>query len=101
MRYKHDISMINYAKPNQELSFVRYNREFAITVIVITEFDCMQKHSLLVRYLFILVSQNVDFLATVAEMTNQFKSKQIIFQRGDFMYHRFLKIAELAPKWSI
>ncbi len=33
--------MVNYAKPNQKLGFVRYNREFAITVIVITEFDCI------------------------------------------------------------
>ncbi len=29
--------MVNYAKPNQKLGFVR---EFAITLIVITEFDC-------------------------------------------------------------
>ena len=33
--------MINYAKPNQKFGFVRYNRVFAITVIVITEFDCI------------------------------------------------------------
>jgi hypothetical protein len=39
-RYKHEIIMITYAKPNQKLAFVRYNREFAKTVIVITEFDC-------------------------------------------------------------
>jgi hypothetical protein len=32
--------LVNYAKPNQEIDFVRYNREFVITVIVITEFDC-------------------------------------------------------------
>jgi hypothetical protein len=41
VRYKHEILMINYAKPNQKLGFVRYKREFAITVIVITEFDCI------------------------------------------------------------
>ncbi len=35
--------MVNYAEPNQKLGFVRYNREFAITVIVITEFDCIMK----------------------------------------------------------
>ncbi len=40
VRYNHEILMANYAKPNQKLAFVRYNREFAITVIVITEFDC-------------------------------------------------------------
>jgi hypothetical protein len=40
VRYKHEILMINYAKPNQKFGFVRYKREFAITVIVITEFDC-------------------------------------------------------------
>ncbi len=40
VRYNHEISMVNYAKPNQKLGFVRYTREFAITVIVITEFDC-------------------------------------------------------------
>jgi hypothetical protein len=33
--------LVNYAKPNQEIDFVRYNREFVITVIVITEFDCI------------------------------------------------------------
>ncbi len=33
--------MIFYAKPNQNIDVVRYNREFAITVIVITEFDCI------------------------------------------------------------
>jgi hypothetical protein len=40
VRYKHEILTKNYAKPNQKLAFVHYNREFAITVIVITEFDC-------------------------------------------------------------
>ncbi len=32
--------MVNYAKPNQNVDVVRYNREFAITVIVIIELDC-------------------------------------------------------------
>ncbi len=32
--------MVKYAKPNQKPDFVRYNRKFIITVIVITEFDC-------------------------------------------------------------
>jgi hypothetical protein len=41
IRYKREVSMVKYAKPNRKLSFVRYNREFAITVIVITEFDCI------------------------------------------------------------
>jgi hypothetical protein len=41
VRYIHEISLIKDAKPNQEVDFVRYNREFVITVIVITEFDCM------------------------------------------------------------
>ncbi len=41
VHYKHEILMINYDKPNQKLGFVRYNRELAITVIVITEFDCI------------------------------------------------------------
>jgi hypothetical protein len=40
VRYKHAISMVNYAKPNQNVDVVRYNREFAITVIVIIELDC-------------------------------------------------------------
>ncbi len=39
-RINHEVLMINNAKPNQKLGFVRHNREFAITVIVITEFDC-------------------------------------------------------------
>ncbi len=46
VRYKHEILMVKYAEPNQKLGFVRYNREFAITVIVITEFDC-KKNQLL------------------------------------------------------
>ena len=40
VRYKHEISLIKDAKPNQKLDIVRYSREFVITVIVITEFDC-------------------------------------------------------------
>jgi hypothetical protein len=40
VRYSHEILLVNYAKPNQEIDIVRYNREFVITVIVITEFDC-------------------------------------------------------------
>ncbi len=32
--------MIKDAKPNQKVDVVRCNREFVITVIVITEFDC-------------------------------------------------------------
>ncbi len=40
-RYNHDILLIKDAKPNLELDVVRYNREFVITVIVITEFDCI------------------------------------------------------------
>jgi hypothetical protein len=38
------------------------------------------------------------FWAVWAEITNQPKSKQITFHRGDFMYHRFLYTAWLAPK---
>ena len=38
--YNHEILLIKYAKPNQTTHFVRYNRVFVITVIVITEFDC-------------------------------------------------------------
>ena len=41
VRYKHETSSLKDAKPNQEVDFVRYNREFVITVIVITEFDCI------------------------------------------------------------
>jgi hypothetical protein len=44
--------------------------------------------------------QNVDFLATCAEITNQPKCKQIAFNIGDFRYHRFLETAWLAPKES-
>ncbi len=40
VRYKHETLMVKYAKPNQKLGFVHYNRDFAITVIDITEFDC-------------------------------------------------------------
>ena len=40
VRYKHEISLIKDAKPNQAVNVVRYNREFVIAVIIITEFDC-------------------------------------------------------------
>ncbi len=49
-RYKHEISMVNYAKPNQTIDVVRYSREFAITVIVITEFDCISVRISLTNY---------------------------------------------------
>jgi hypothetical protein len=49
-----------------------------------------QKYYLLVRYLFILGSQNVDFLVTWAEITNWPKSKQIPYHRVGFMYHMSL-----------
>jgi len=38
VRYKHEISLIKDARPNQEVDFVPYNCEFVITVIVITEY---------------------------------------------------------------
>ena len=38
VRYKHEISLIKHAKPNQEDGFVRCNREFVITVIDEFEF---------------------------------------------------------------
>jgi hypothetical protein len=41
VRNKHEILLIKDAKPYQQLDYVRYNREFVITIIVITEFDCM------------------------------------------------------------
>ncbi len=40
VRYNHEILPVKHAKPNQPTYFVRYNRVFVITVIVITEFDC-------------------------------------------------------------
>jgi len=40
VRYKHEISRIKDAKPNQDVHFVC---EFVITVIVITTFDCSSK----------------------------------------------------------
>jgi len=42
VRYKDEISLIKDAKPNQKVDIVRYSREFVITVIVITEFDCRE-----------------------------------------------------------
>jgi hypothetical protein len=45
VRYKHQISLVNYAKPNQNVEVVHYNREFVITVIVKTEFDCSQNNA--------------------------------------------------------
>ncbi len=40
VHYNHEISLKSYAKPNQLMDVVLYNRELVITVIVITEFDC-------------------------------------------------------------
>jgi hypothetical protein len=54
-------------------------------------------YSLLVRYLFILGSQNVYFSGCLAKITTQPKSKQITFNIGDFMYHL---TAWLSPKES-
>ncbi len=54
-----------------------------------SETSGLTKYFLLVRYSFILGSQNVDFLATWAEIANYHKSKQDFFHRGDLMYHRF------------
>jgi len=42
VRYKHEISLLKHAEPNQVMEVVRYNREFVIAVIVITEFDCIE-----------------------------------------------------------
>ncbi len=39
--YNREILLIKYAKPNETTQFVRYNRVFVITMIVITEFDCI------------------------------------------------------------
>ncbi len=38
VRYRHQISLVKDAKPNQEVEVVHYNREFVVTVIVITKF---------------------------------------------------------------
>ena len=46
VRYKHEISLVKDARPNQEVELVRYNREFVITVIVKTEFDCTSLKSI-------------------------------------------------------
>jgi hypothetical protein len=39
--YELEISVVKDAKPNQTTDFVLYNREFFITVILITGFDCI------------------------------------------------------------
>jgi len=40
--YNHEISLRKDAKPNQKVELVRYNRELIVTVMVITEFDCIE-----------------------------------------------------------
>jgi len=42
IRYKHEICVIKYAKPNQKIIFVRYNRVCVITVIVVTAMDILR-----------------------------------------------------------
>jgi len=39
--YNREILLGKHAKPNQSTQYVRYNRVFVITVIVITELDCI------------------------------------------------------------
>jgi hypothetical protein len=39
VRYIHEILLIKPAKPNLVCYFVRYNRVFVMTLIVLTEFD--------------------------------------------------------------
>jgi hypothetical protein len=38
-RYKHEISLNKYGKTYQKVQVIRYNCDFVITVMVITEFD--------------------------------------------------------------
>ncbi len=53
---------------------------------------------MLIRYSFILGSQNDDFWAAWAETTNQPTSKQITFHRRDFMHHVFFMNCLAFPK---
>jgi hypothetical protein len=67
MCYKHEILLKKDAKPNQEAEFVRYNREVVITVIVITEFDCIEVNIIQllqknILYCAMLLSRNNDFV---------------------------------------
>ncbi len=55
--------MENLAKPNEKVHFVRYNREFAITVIVITEFDCNFKYTILKFALFNFLRNEYCFVS--------------------------------------
>ncbi len=50
VRYISEVLLVKRAKPNQIAYFVRYNRVFVVTVIVITEFDCISS-VLQVKYL--------------------------------------------------
>ncbi len=40
--YNSETLLGKHAKPNQPTKYVRYNGVFVITVIVITEFDCIK-----------------------------------------------------------
>jgi hypothetical protein len=39
--YNYEICLLQHTEPNQATLFVRYNRVYVITVIVVTEFDSM------------------------------------------------------------
>ena len=41
IRYNHETLLVKHAKPNQLTQFVSNNCVFVITVIAITEFDCI------------------------------------------------------------
>jgi hypothetical protein len=87
VRYSHEISLVKYAKPNQEIDFVRYNREFVITVIVITEFDCIWK---LKKRLHLIPFQIVD------EFSEQMHDLSRKFFHELLRHHRFTKAFRLA-----
>jgi hypothetical protein len=73
VRFNHEISLVNYARPNQEIDFVRYNREFVITVIVITEFDCMNSKSVL----FVSLRSDINLIIRAFTCSNYIKLKKL------------------------
>ncbi len=58
IRYKRAILLKIYAKPNQKVEVVRYNRELVITVIVLIEFDCSLIKVVLLQSLLELYVEN-------------------------------------------
>ena len=83
VRFSHEIILINHAEPNQASYFVRSNGVFVITVIVITEFDCI-----------IQLCQLLYFGAFASKAIGQKTSKILKATAGPKMFLKLTRVFE-------